>query len=63
VEVFINTLHILKGNLLPQHHLVERANEERVQETAVENGQTNDPTDEFEVVQMFRINTGVRINL
>jgi hypothetical protein len=29
----------------------------------VENGQTNDPTNEFEVIQMLRVDTGVRIDL
>lgn len=63
VEIFVDAFHILKGHLLPQHHLIERSNEERVQESTMEDGQTNDPADESEVVQMFRINTGMWIDL
>lgn len=29
----------------------------------MENGQTNDPTNEFEVVQMLRVDTRVRVDL
>jgi hypothetical protein len=63
VEVLIHALHILDGYLLPQHHLVERSNKERVQESAMEDGETDDTPDEFEVVQMSRVNAGVGIDL
>lgn len=63
MQIFINTLHVLQRHLLSQHHLVECADEERVQESTVEDGQTNDTADKLEVVQMFRINAGVRIDL
>jgi hypothetical protein len=63
MEVRINTLHIGNGDLLANHHLVERDNEESIQEAAMENGQSNHAADESEVVQMFRIDTRVRIDL
>jgi hypothetical protein len=47
---FIDAFHVLDGDLLPQHHLVECANEERVQETTMEDGEANDAADKFEVV-------------
>ena len=63
MEIRIDTLHILEGDLLPQDHLVESSNEEGIQETAVENGQTNNTTNELEIVQMFGVNTGMRVDL
>lgn len=37
MEILINSFHILKGDLLSEHHLVERANEKRIQKSSVEN--------------------------
>lgn len=56
VEIGIHTLHILEGDLLLQNHLVESTDEERVQESAVENGQTHNAANELEVVQMLGVN-------
>lgn len=63
MEVGIHTLHILQRNLLPQNHLIKRSNEESIQEAAVENGQTNNATNEFEVVQMLGVDTRMWVNL
>lgn len=63
MQIFVNTFHILKGHLLPKHHLVECTDEERIQETTVENRQTNHTADEFEVIEMLRVDARVRINL
>lgn len=63
MELFIYTLHILHQNLLPQHHFVESADEERIQEAAVENRQADDTADEFEIVQMLGVDAGVRVDL
>lgn len=63
MEVRIDTLHVLECDLLPQDHLVESSNEEGIQETAVENGQTNNTTNELEIVQMFGVNAGMRVDL
>lgn len=63
MQVLIDTLHILEGHLLPQHHLVEGADEEGVQETTMENRQTDYSADELEVVQMLWVDARVGINL
>jgi hypothetical protein len=63
VEISIHTLHILQRHLLPQNHLVESSDKESIQKSAVENGQTNNTTNELEVVQMFRVDAGVRVDL
>jgi hypothetical protein len=63
VEILIDTLHILQRDPLSEHHLVECANKERVQEASVEDGKSNNTTDKFEVVQMLGVDTGVRIYL
>lgn len=63
MQVFIDTFHILEGDLLPQHHLVECSNEERVEETTMKDGETDNAANKFEIIQMFGINAGVRINL
>lgn len=63
MEIFIDTLHILEGNLLAQHHLVEGPDEERIEEATVEDRQTDDSANELKVVKMLGVNTGVGINL
>jgi len=63
MEVRINTLHIGNGDLFANHHFIEGDNEESIQESAMENGQSDDTTDESEVVQMLRIDTRVRVDL
>lgn len=63
VEIFVNSLHILKGDLLSEHHLIECANKERIQESSMEDCQSDNSTNELEVVQMFGIDAGVRIDL
>ena len=63
MEIRIDTLHILESNLLPQDHLVESTNEECVQEASVENGQTNDTTNELEITKMLGVDAGMWVNL
>lgn len=63
MEIFIDTLHILQCDLLPEHHLVKCANEERIQEASVEDGKSNNTTDKFKVVQMFGVDARVRVYL
>ena len=63
MEVCVHTFHILQSNLLAQNHLVEGTDEERVQEATVENSETDDASDELEVVQMFGVDAGVRVDL
>src|SRR5690242_3223614 len=47
VEISVDTLHVLQRNLLPEDHLVEGSDEEGVQETTVENGQSDYTSDEL----------------
>jgi hypothetical protein len=63
MQVLIDTLHVLERHLLPQHHLVEGTNEKGVQETTVENRETDYSADELEVVQMLGVDARVGINL
>lgn len=63
VQILIHTFHILKTDLLPQHHLVESSNEEGIQEATVEDSQTNHSADELEVIEMLGVHARVRINL
>jgi hypothetical protein len=63
VEVLVDTLHILQSDLLPKHHLVEGANEERIEEPAVENGESDHTTDELEIIQMLGVDAGMRVYL
>lgn len=63
VEFGIDTLHVDESHLLLEDHLVECANEECIQETPVENGQTDHTTDELEVSKMLRVDSRVRVDL
>src|SRR4051794_35068568 len=63
VVLFVNAFHVLNGDLLPQHHLVEGTNKEGIQESAMEDGQSNNSANELEVVEMFRVDARMRINL
>jgi hypothetical protein len=63
MEISIHTLHILQRHLLPQYHLVKCSDEESIQKSAVENGQTNNTPNKLEVVQVFGVDAGVRIDL
>lgn len=63
MEILIHTLHVLKRNFLPQHHLIKCTNEERVQESAMEDSEANHPANELEIVQMLRVDTRMRVDL
>lgn len=63
MEGHVNTFHVRQRDLLPQDHLVERADEEGVQETTMKDGQANNSADELEEQQMLRVDAGVRIDL
>lgn len=63
VQVLIDTFHILQGDLLSQHHLVECTNEERVQEATVEDGKTDHTSNELEVVEVLGVDAGMRVDL
>jgi len=63
VKLSVDTLQIGQRNLLFQDHLVERDDKVGVQETPVEDTQTEDSTDELEVVQVFRVDSRVGVDL
>jgi len=63
VKSGVDTLEILERDLLLEDLLVERDDEVRVEETTVENTEANTSTNEFEVVQVLRVDTGVRVDL
>lgn len=63
VELSVDTLHIGESHPLFKDHLVERTDEECVQEAPVEDGQTNDTANELEVSKMLRVDAGVRVDL
>jgi hypothetical protein len=63
VKLSVNTLQVGQRNLLFQNHLVERDDKVGVQETPVEDTQTEDSADELEVVQVFRVDSRVGVDL
>ena len=63
VELCIDTLHIGQSDPLLENHLVERTNEECIQETPVEDSQTDNTTNELEVSKMLRVDAGVWVDL
>lgn len=63
MEVSINPFHVRQGYFFPQYHFVEGADEESIEEAAVKYSQSYHAADKFEVVQMFWIDAGMRIDL
>ena len=59
----IDTLQIRNGHFLLEDHLVERCDEISIQESSVEDTETQASSDKLEVVQMFRVDTGCRVDL
>lgn len=63
VQLYINTLQIRQGHLLLEYHLVEANDEVGIQETSMEDTKTKASSNEFEVIQMLRVNARCRVNL
>lgn len=63
MDIGIDRLEIGQCDLLFQDHLVERNDKEGIQQTAVKNRQTDDTSNELEVVQVLRVDVGVRVDL
>ena len=63
MEVGVYPFHIREYDLLSKYHLVESTDEEGVEESSVEDGKTNNSANEFEVVEMFWVDAGVRVDL
>ena len=61
---FNNNCIYLKLNWFAEHHLVERPDEEAVEEFAVEDGHPGHPTDELEVGEVVLVaHPGVGVDL
>ena len=63
VQTRIHTFEILKRDFLLENHLIERYNEVRIEESTMEDTKAHTSSDEFEVIQMLRVDTGVRVDL
>ena len=59
----IDTFHVRQGHLLLQDHLVQCPDEEGVEEPSMEDGETDDSTDELEVEEMLRVDARMRVDL
>jgi hypothetical protein len=63
MEFTIDTFHISHSDLFGQDHFIKGDNKEGIEESAMEDGETHDTADEFEVVQVLGIDTRVRVDL
>lgn len=63
VQLCVYTLQVRDGHLLAEDHLVERRDEVRIEETTVEDTETQAAADKLEVVQVLGVDTGCRVDL
>lgn len=63
MKLGVYTLEIGQGDLLLEDHLVESDDEVGVQETTVEDTQSEHTSDKLEVVQVFRVDSRVGVDL
>jgi len=63
VKFGVDSLQIGDSHRLSKNHLVERGNEVCVQESPMEDGETNDAADELEVTEMVWVDSRCRIDL
>jgi hypothetical protein len=63
MQLGVHTLQVGKRNLLLQDHLVETDDKVGIEESTVEDSETENTADEFEVVQVFRVDATVRVDL
>ena len=63
MQLDIHTFQVRQRNLLLENHLVEADDEVGIQESTMEDTQTQAPTDELEIVQMLGIDTRRRVDL
>lgn len=56
MKVCIDSLQICQGHVFSKDHFVETRHEVCIEETAVEDSESETATDELEVTQMVRIN-------
>ena len=63
MEGGINSFHIVQSHRLPEDHLIKSANEKCIKKAPMENRKPYDSADELKVVEMFGVDSGVRIYL
>lgn len=63
MKLGVYTLEIGQGDLLLEDHLVESDDKVGVQETTVEDTQSEHTSDKLEIVQVFRVDSRVGVDL
>ena len=63
MQVRVDALQVRQCHMLAEDHLVDTRHEVRVEESAMEDGQPQDTTDELEVAQMVRVDPGSGVDL
>lgn len=63
MQIRIHTFQIRQGDLPMQDHPVQTDHKVRIQEPAVEDAKANTTPDEFEIVEMFWVDCGCRVDL
>lgn len=63
VESFVDTLEIGDCNLFAKDHLVEAWDEECVEEAPMEDGHSDDASDELEIGEMFGVDVRGGVDL
>ena len=63
VQFIIDRLEVLQVHLLIQHHLIEPGHEIRIQEPMMEHRESEHASYEFEIIEMFRVDAGRRVDL
>jgi hypothetical protein len=63
VEFGVDALQICQSDLLLEDHFVKTDDKVCIQESTMEDTKTKTSTNELEVVQMFRVDTGCRVDL
>jgi hypothetical protein len=63
MQLHINALQIRQCHLLPQDHLIEADDKVRIQETTMEDAQTQTSPDELEVIEMLRVHPRCGVDL
>ena len=63
VQIWIDSLNIIKHDGFVQEHFVEGSSKAAINMMAMENGSTDDSTDEMKIGQVIGIDTTVGIDL
>lgn len=63
MEIGVDTFKVCKRYFLSQDHLVESTYKKCIEESSMEDSQTDHAANKFEVVEMLRINSRVRVDL